>query len=69
MITLTQSSESATGTQLSKEIPFKFDRVFGPTSTQKDLFEEISGLVQSSLDGFGVCIFAYGQTGSGKTHT
>jgi len=26
-------------------------------------------LIQSSLDGYNVCIFAYGQTGSGKTYT
>lgn len=26
-------------------------------------------LVQSSIDGYNVCIFAYGQTGSGKTFT
>ena len=26
-------------------------------------------LVQSSMDGYNVCICAYGQTGSGKTHT
>ena len=25
--------------------------------------------MQSSLDGFQVCVFSYGQTGSGKTHT
>ena len=29
----------------------------------------MDGLVQSSLDGYKVCIFAYGQTGSGKTYT
>eukprot|EP00898_Chlorokybus_atmophyticus_P008831 jgi/Chlat1/894/Chrsp107S08614 len=48
---------------------FEFDRVFGPTSSQEDVFEEVRGLVTSVCDGYNVCIFAYGQTGSGKTFT
>jgi kinesin family member C1 len=48
---------------------YKFDAVFGPKSSQEDVFDEVSMFVQSALDGFQVCLFSYGQTGSGKTHT
>ncbi|EIE25441.1 kinesin-domain-containing protein [Coccomyxa subellipsoidea C-169] len=52
-----------------KDQGFTFDRVFGPQSTQAEVFQEVSELVQSALDGFKVCLFSYGQTGAGKTHT
>eukprot|EP00929_Paragymnodinium_shiwhaense_P119209 TRINITY_DN91092_c0_g1_i1.p1 TRINITY_DN91092_c0_g1~~TRINITY_DN91092_c0_g1_i1.p1 ORF type:complete len:1110 (+),score=265.31 TRINITY_DN91092_c0_g1_i1:69-3398(+) len=53
----------------SETYSFNYDKVFGASSSQLDVFEEVSGLVQSALDGYKVCIFAYGQTGSGKTFT
>ncbi|CAM8989251.1 unnamed protein product [Rhodiola kirilowii] len=46
-----------------------YDRVFDGNSTQEEVFEDTRYLVQSSIDGYNVCIFAYGQTGSGKTFT
>ena len=60
---------SSLGTVTTKNHSYSFDHVFGPSSQNDDVFEEISQLVQSALDGYNVCIFCYGQTGSGKTHT
>ena len=43
--------------------------MFSPVDGQEAVFEDVSHVVQSAVDGYNVCIFAYGQTGSGKTWT
>ncbi|CAA6668485.1 unnamed protein product [Spirodela intermedia] len=49
---------------------FTFDKVFGPSAIQKDLYDQaIIPIVNEVLEGFNCTIFAYGQTGTGKTYT
>ena len=48
---------------------FQYDAVFGPQSTQKQIFDSVSGIVDAVCAGYNGTIVAYGQTGSGKTHT
>ncbi|KAF2298098.1 hypothetical protein GH714_014055 [Hevea brasiliensis] len=48
---------------------FSFNKVFGTSVTQEQIYNDTQPLIRSVLDGYNVCIFAYGQTGSGKTYT
>ncbi|CAB4419056.1 unnamed protein product [Rhizophagus irregularis] len=49
---------------------FSYDYVFGPDSTQKDVYDRaVLKLIDKFLEGYNVTILAYGQTSSGKTFT
>ena len=53
-----------------KQKKYTFDKVFGESSKQAEIFDETtSDLVYSVLEGYNSTIFAYGPTGAGKTHT
>ncbi|KAF4669487.1 hypothetical protein FOZ61_003991 [Perkinsus olseni] len=49
---------------------YSFDGVFGPTSTQEEVFSAVGSQVASAcLEGYNGSIYVYGQTGTGKTFT
>ncbi|XP_022744590.1 kinesin-like protein KIN-5C [Durio zibethinus] len=61
-------SQSIAGKHIDRV--FTFDKVFGPSAEQKDLYDQaVVPIVNEVLEGFNCTIFAYGQTGTGKTYT
>ncbi|CAL4913850.1 unnamed protein product [Urochloa decumbens] len=52
------------------EKTFTFDKVFGPKSQQRSIYDHaIAPIVHDVLDGYNCTVFAFGQTGTGKTYT
>jgi len=48
---------------------FNFDHVFGPSSTQVEVYiHTVQHMAAEILAGYNCTVFAYGQTSSGKTH-
>ncbi|MQL77658.1 hypothetical protein Taro_010094 [Colocasia esculenta] len=61
-------SQNIAGKQIDRV--FTFDKVFGPSAKQQDLYDQaVVPIVNEVLEGFNCTIFAYGQTGTGKTYT
>ncbi|KAI7861728.1 hypothetical protein BDF14DRAFT_1960241 [Spinellus fusiger] len=54
-IQITEKSKSILGRVPNKKHSFSFDQIFSPESTQKECYEEISHLVQLSIEGHNIC--------------
>ncbi|XP_074549991.1 kinesin-like protein KIF20A isoform X2 [Halichoeres trimaculatus] len=62
-----KSSERGIGMSIHK---FSFSQVFGPETSQSELFENtVKGQISDFLDGENALIFSYGVTNAGKTYT
>ncbi|XP_051796406.1 kinesin-like protein KIF20A [Acanthochromis polyacanthus] len=62
-----KSSEKGIGMSLHK---FSFSKIFGPETTQAELFEDtVKSQMSDFLEGKNALIFSYGVTNSGKTFT
>ncbi|KAI8822640.1 P-loop containing nucleoside triphosphate hydrolase protein [Fimicolochytrium jonesii] len=58
------------GAHRNKEVQYAFDRVFGESASQDDVYKGTAKpLIDGVLDGYNSTVFAYGATGCGKTHT
>ncbi|KAI0159785.1 P-loop containing nucleoside triphosphate hydrolase protein [Xylariaceae sp. FL1272] len=68
-ITTEEQQVSHHGPRLDVKTYEGFQRVFGPSETNQDVFDEIADMAQSAVYGKPCTVLGYGQTGSGKTHT
>lgn len=66
---LADSSDNIVASEDGQHL-FQFDRVFGESHTQEDLYNDAAKpVVEDVLKGYNGTILAYGQTGSGKTYS
>lgn len=69
MLEIPECSASFRSGQI-KKLVYSFAKIFGDTTSQKEIFEKIGlPLVKDLLEGKNGLLFTYGVTGSGKTYT
>ncbi|XP_059428095.1 kinesin-like protein KIN-7K, chloroplastic [Corylus avellana] len=62
--------ETVVRNEHNPSIAYAYDRVFGPTTTTRHVYDVAAQhVVSGSMEGINGTIFAYGVTSSGKTHT
>ncbi|KAK1563718.1 hypothetical protein Q3G72_031699 [Acer saccharum] len=62
--------ETIVRSEHNTSIAYAYDRVFGPTTTTRHVYDVAAQhVVSGAMEGINGTIFAYGVTSSGKTHT
>ncbi|PON56310.1 Kinesin-like protein [Trema orientale] len=62
--------ESIVRNEHNPSIAYAYDRVFGPTTTTRHVYDVAAQhVISGAMEGINGTIFAYGVTSSGKTHT
>ncbi|XP_061955537.1 kinesin-like protein KIN-7K, chloroplastic [Populus nigra] len=62
--------ETIVRNEYNPSIAYAYDRVFGPTTTTRHVYDVAAQhVVNGAMEGINGTIFAYGVTSSGKTHT
>ena len=58
------------GSKRRRKLEYGFDTVFGPNTSQQEVFDgTVKELIPSLFAGYNSSVFCYGATGAGKTHT
>jgi kinesin family protein 3/17 len=52
-----------------RHLSCKYDEILPPDTSQEEVFQNVSYIAKSVLEGFNATIMTYGQTGSGKSYT
>ncbi|CAK9212319.1 unnamed protein product [Sphagnum troendelagicum] len=64
------NGDTAVRSELNPSTAYAFDRVFGPATTTRGVYDAAAQQVVSGvMEGINGTVFAYGVTSSGKTHT
>ncbi|KAK7396319.1 hypothetical protein VNO78_17237 [Psophocarpus tetragonolobus] len=62
--------ETIVRNEYNPSIAYAYDRVFGPTTTTRQVYDVAAQhVVNGAMEGINGTVFAYGVTSSGKTHT
>lgn len=62
--------ETIVRSEHNQSIAYAYDRVFGPTTTTRHVYDVAAQhVISGAMEGINGTIFAYGVTSSGKTHT